>query len=142
MYFVMKDHSKSDIDKISVYVEELPMELGCYDSFRLTCVETMETIIVRTIPTDNSRKTKSVVFHGLEEYDSVHIIVDYMLIGDSDYTFLGNYMFDVEEKMDLRGKEMIIGDDNVAILHKGSGMTDGSAKLYIPKIEVTETVML
>ena len=89
MYFVMKDHSKSDIDKISVYVEELPMELGCYDSFRLTCVETMETIIVRTIPTDNSRKTKSVVFHGLEEYDSVHIIVDYMLIGDSDYTFLG-----------------------------------------------------
>lgn len=138
MYFVMKDYSKSDIDKLSIYIEELPTELGYYDSFRLTCVETMETIIMKTVPTDTSTKTKSVTFHNLEECDTAHIIVDYMLIGDSDYTFLGNYMFDVEEKMDLKGKEMMIDDDVVAVYHKGSGMTDGSAKLYTPKIEVIE----
>ena len=138
MYFVMKDYSKSDVDKLSVYIEELPMALGYYDSFRLTCVETMETIIVRTVSTDSSTKTKSITFHNLEEYDTAHIIVDYMLIGDSDYTFLGNYMFDVEEKMDLKGKEMMIGDDVVAVIHKGSGMSDGTSQLYVPKVEIIE----
>lgn len=142
MYFVMKDYSKSDIDKLSIYIEELPTELGYYDSFRLTCVETMETIIMRTLPTDTSKKTKSVVFHNLEEHDTAHIIAEYMLIGDSDYTFLGNYMFDVEEKMNLMGREMMIGDDVVVVQHKGSGMSDGTAKLYIPTTKITEVEKL
>ena len=116
MYFVMKDYSKSDLDKVAIYLDELPMELGYYDSFRLTCIETNETIIVRTLPDDVNKKTLTVVFHDLEQCDTVHIIAEYMMIGDSDYTFIGTYLFDVLQAS--RFTAFTLGDDNVAIEHK------------------------
>ena len=116
MYFVMKDYTKSDFDKVGIYVDELSMELGYYDSFRLTCIETNETIIVRTLPDDVSKKTPTIVFHNLDQYDTVHIMAEYMLIGDGDYTFIGTYLFDVLQASNFT--IFTLGDDNVAIEHK------------------------
>lgn len=117
LYFVMKDYGKSDFNKVGIYIDELPMDLGLYDSFRLTCIETMETIIMRTIPTDTSKRTKTVVFHDLDELDTLHVIVEYRLIGDVDYTFVGNYVFDVLIASTI--SPMIVNGETVMIAPKG-----------------------
>lgn len=128
MYFIRNDYTITDIGIIGIYIENLPMDFGYYDSFRVTCVETGEVILCRSIPTSVDRRTPTMKFNTKGNVQC-QFVVEYKLIGESDYTYIGTVVMfsEVNELKRLKNnKEIAVLENGEWIItntlrHKGNG---------------------